>query len=212
MLKQLVEMNLRQAVQNSSSRDSVPTEDNPQENRFRAEEIGFFDPYLSTSRAEPGEITQLGDKTYYRDTRTFLDSAYSIDRTKKRGLVAQNLHTCLRGTAQQWYGSLNDEQRSQLRQSLDEWSTALRQHFAVDPGLALQKFQDQSYNLEDVWHDRHPMQYVNTVLRYGNALEMDVYYCLLQAHNKIHPTLRQNVPCPEKATTQADYVQQCEKN
>ena len=74
-----------------------------EDNRFRPEEIGYFNPYLEVSSSAPaGDITNISDKTFYRNVHLFVDAFKDVASTKSSGLVRRNLNKCLRGGAQDW--------------------------------------------------------------------------------------------------------------
>ena len=76
---------------------------------WKAEEIGFFDPYLDASYGTE-DLVSVGKDTYYRDIHLFTAQIVNIVRIKGSALIAVNLHTCLHSTALQWYTALNSLQ------------------------------------------------------------------------------------------------------
>jgi len=71
--------------------------------RFRAEDIGFFDPHLNEAEYGPGDIVDKGGKTYFRSIHLFIDAAKDCARINSATVVRQQLSKCLRGQASVWF-------------------------------------------------------------------------------------------------------------
>lgn len=84
-----------------SSRNRSKDRHDREDNRFRAEEIEFFNPHLEIKKADFEDIAELGDKIYYRSVHLFIDALKDVDSFKSSELVRRNLNKCLREVSQE---------------------------------------------------------------------------------------------------------------
>ena len=78
---------------------SAPPPIYPPTERFRAEDIGFFDPYLNNKFGEEA-IVQMNNSIYYKNVHFFVGQTENIVFSKDDILIKLNLHQCLRSVAQ----------------------------------------------------------------------------------------------------------------
>ena len=104
------------------------------DNKWKAEELGFFDPYL-TSSLGLGDVVTVGKELYYRSVILFIDRIADLVTVKPAALVRANINICLRKAALSWYIlELNDAKRSDLRNNTDDvilWIKNLKRRFKV---------------------------------------------------------------------------------
>ena len=103
----------------------LPTE------RFRAEDIGFFDLYLDSKFGE-GAIVQVNNSIYYRNVHFFVGQAENIVLSKNDVLIKLNLHQCLRGVTQKWYAAelFNSQKQLLLNgNQINNWAVYLKTPF-----------------------------------------------------------------------------------
>lgn len=148
--------------------------------RWKAEDIGFFDPYLDASYGA-GDLVSVGKDTYYRDVHLFAAQVANIARTKGSTLVAANLHTCLRGTALQWYAALDSLQQISLTVSFDAWISSLTERFKITEFQAMQSLLAKSYTIDDVKAGQNPMEYIQSLVRDGKSVGLPTQQQLLLA-------------------------------
>ena len=68
------------------------------DNKWKAEEFGFFDPYLTNSLGL-GDIMIINKKLYYRLVILFIDRIADLVTIKPVVLIRANINICLRKTA-----------------------------------------------------------------------------------------------------------------
>ena len=90
------------------------------DNKWKAEEFGFFDPYL-TSSLGLGDVVTMGKKLYYRLIILFIDKIVNLITIKPVILVKANINIYLRKITLLWYMSeLNNAKRSGLRNNIND--------------------------------------------------------------------------------------------
>jgi hypothetical protein len=113
---------------------------------WRADEVGYFFPDLHRDYGT-AEIVTIGRDSYYRNVQTFLQRLDDVSRLRGAEVVRNNISTCLRGAALQWYMSeLTDEEKQSLRATstrhpddpLYRWRGHLRRRWDP-PRLSLSK-------------------------------------------------------------------------
>ena len=104
------------------------------DNKWKAEELGFFDLYL-TSSLGLGDVMIVSKELYYRLIILFIDRIADLATVKPAVLVRANINICLRGAALLWYMSeLNDAKRSGLRNDtngINLWIKSFKRRFKV---------------------------------------------------------------------------------
>ena len=68
------------------------------DNKWKAEELGFFDLYL-TSSLNLGDIMIIGKELYYRSVILFIDRIADLATIKPVILIKANINICLRRAA-----------------------------------------------------------------------------------------------------------------
>ncbi|SLM38067.1 hypothetical protein LPUS_08164 [Lasallia pustulata] len=182
-----------------------PTSTAAVEPRWKAEDIGFFDPYLDASYGA-GDLVSVGKDTYYRDVHLFAAQVANIARTKGSTLVAANLHTCLHGTALQWYAALDSLQQIGLTVSFDAWISSLTEHFKITEFQAMQSLLAKSYTIDDVKAGRNPMEYIQSLVRDGKSAGLPTQQQLLLAWGQLDPALMRDIPRPTLRTTVTEFI------
>ena len=89
------------------SKDNYPEEPSDRDFRiprqptilFKPEEVGFFDPYLNVNDYGLGDVTDKGNKVYFRLVHLFIDAARDYAIVNRAGIMRYNLLKCLRGSA-----------------------------------------------------------------------------------------------------------------
>lgn len=134
---------------------------------------------------------ERGSKTFYRDVYSFTDRIRDVALFKGELVVKVNIHSCLRGSALEWYTiELTQEEKKRLRDSSMEegWSSALTARFKPQTAEALNELQD---------------------LRNARSANVgDVYNQITMAWNKLEGGLRVHIPEPTPHTTVAESLDQ----
>ena len=90
------------------------------DNKWKAEELGFFDLYL-TSSLGLRDVIIIGKELYYRLIILFIDKIADLVTIKPVVLVRININTCLRKAALLWYIlELNNAKRLSLRNNIND--------------------------------------------------------------------------------------------
>ena len=61
--------------------------------------MGFFDPYLDVNDYGLGDVTNKGNKVYFRSVHLFIDAVRDYAIVNGAGVMRYNLLKCLRGSA-----------------------------------------------------------------------------------------------------------------
>jgi len=77
--------------------DDTDTEVKPRS--WKVEDIGLFDPSLSSAEHGDDDIVKVGKDTFFRDVSLFLESANEAVLINSAKTVRRHLHVCLRGDA-----------------------------------------------------------------------------------------------------------------
>ena len=81
-----------------------PPLQNQIDNRWRIEDFGYFQPDLPVDERSPaGDMYTVGKDTYYRDVEAFCERIKDAIPSRDAVRVRDNLHLCLRGSAQRWW-------------------------------------------------------------------------------------------------------------
>ena len=91
-------------------------------------------------------IEHVGKDTYFRDVHLFIERVEDISAIKGDQLIIENLFTCLRGVALQWYtAELSDEAKLLVRYGpgVDHWTTQLHKRFKEAPNVAMAAIHNQ---------------------------------------------------------------------
>ena len=76
-----------------------------------------------------------------------------------------NLLTCLKDIAQQWYSDeLSEQDKITLRVDINQWYTALAEHFCENLMIAIRKFNKIWYSWQNVHNSVSSNNYIVQVL------------------------------------------------
>ena len=133
------------------------------DNKWKAEELGFFDLYLTNSLGL-GDVVIIGKELYYRLAILFIDRIADLVTIKLVILVRANINTYLRKAALLWYIlELNDAKRSSLRNNIDGvnlWIKSLKRRFKILITVALQQLTTTKYIINNIRNRNEPAEYV----------------------------------------------------
>ena len=182
------------------------------DNKFRHEDIGYFDPHLFESHGK-GDFVFVGQHVYYRDVHLFIASAKAIAATKGSQIVRTHLHACLRGTAQAWYvAELSDWQRANLQSGdgITFWQEELTNRFKMRDHEALDLLQSNHYTIEDVKRKRPIASYVQSIARHERDAGFSTANQISWAWNHLASGLQRDIPKSTRDTTILSFIQQLE--
>jgi hypothetical protein len=178
--------------------------------KWRPGDIGYFQPDLDESYGS-GDCATVGQATYWRNVYLFTENVHANAIGERAPIVRMNLHTCLRGIAQNWYtGELGPLERDGLRfnpNGVDAWVQALQKRFKDHPAVAVQKMQAERYTANDARNDRSMRSYVASILRHAQAAEFDKpIQQLVHAWNNLDPAIRPFITRPTTDTTVSQFM------
>lgn len=182
------------------------------DNKWNASEVGFFDPrYDGKSVVTGSPIEHTGKDTYFRDVHVFVERIKDMVVIKGDKMMRDNLYTCLRGAALEWYTAiLTDEQKRlvKLGDGVDEWVHALTKKWKESPTAAVAIVSKERYTMDDARRKREPFEYVQIIVRAAKSAEMSTYTQIYFIYNGMEPEFRRDLTKPTMDTTMDAFVQQ----
>jgi len=177
---------------------------------WQADEVGFFFPDLHSSYGS-SEIVTIGKDSFYRNASVFLDRLDDIARLKGDDLVRNNISTCFRGAALQWYTTeLSDIEKASFRSpsgsnpqdAIYRWRLALKRRWDPPPSVALQNFMNTRFTMTMVQSGVSVVQYFSTKLRLAKEAGFDnVHQQLLAVWNGLDISIREHIDEPDEDTS-----------
>jgi hypothetical protein len=178
---------------------------------WRADEVGFFFPDLHPSYGS-SDIVTIEKDSFYRNASVFLDRLDDIVKLKGGDIVRNNVPTCLRSAALQWYtAELAEDETNILRNPLTtnnpldpihRWKVAIRRRWDPPASVALQNFMSTKYTLPMALSGNSMIQYFSTKIRLAKEAGFDnVYQQLLAVWNGLDIDIREHIPEPDEDTT-----------
>ena len=183
--------------------------------RWNAGDVGFYDPLhegKSVSSASPIEHT--GKDTFFRDVDLFIERAKEVATVKGGEMVRNNLWTCLRGTALEWWTAEVSDNEKRLSKygdgnDLGEWSSLLVSRFKQPSHVAIDAVLRERYTMHDAGNRREPREYAQKILRsakdaglIGVKNQLDIIY------NGMDPELRRDLKKPRERTKLNDFLEE----
>jgi len=173
--------------------------------------VGFFFPDLHASYGS-ADIVTIGKDSFYRNASVFLDRLDDIVKLRGGEVVRNNIPTCLRGTALQWYTTeLSENEKAFFRGAstttnpqdpIHRWKVAIRRRWNPPASVALQNFMATRYTLSMATSGISMIQYFSTKIRLAKEAGFsDVYQQLLAVWNGLDIEVREHIPEPDEDTT-----------
>lgn len=183
-------------------------------NRWNAAEIGFFDPhYDGKTAATASAVEHTGKDTYFRDVHVFIERCRDMAAIKTPEMVRNNLYTCLRGVALEWYTStLSREQKFYVKHGndIDHWTEALIMKWKESPSTALATITRERYTMDDARRHREPIEYAQIITRAARSAGMSVYNQIYLMYNGLDLEFRRDLDLPTEATDMNSFMNQME--
>jgi hypothetical protein len=177
---------------------------------WKADEVGYFFPDLHRDYGT-AEIVTIGRDSYYCNVQTFLQRLDDVTRLRGADVVRNNISTCLRGAALQWYMSeLTDEEKQSLRAAstrhtddpLYRWRGHLRRRWDPPPAVAQQNFMNSKFTMQMARSGISVLDYYSTKIRLAKEAGFTrTYQQLLAVWNGLDVEIRELVEEPEEFTT-----------
>jgi len=176
--------------------------------KWNAGDLGFFDPMYNGKSASTGSSLEHASKeTYFRDIHLFIERAKDL-ATIKGAMVRENLWTCLRGTALEWYtAELSDTEKRLSKYGatdadITEWTQLLAGRFKEPSNVAIDAVLRERYSMRDTSSRREPREYAQKILRSAKDAGMSLLQNQLDIiYNGIDLELRRDVKRPDNNTT-----------
>lgn len=176
--------------------------------RWNPGDLGFFDPnYDSKSTSMGSPIEHAGKETYFRDIHLFVERAKDL-AVIKGSMVRENLWTCLRGTALEWWtAELSDAEKRLTKygnpdSDISEWSRLLTARFKEPSHVAIDAVLRERYSLRDASSRREPREFAQKILRSAKDAGMTLVKNQLDIiYNGIDLELRRDIKRPDENVT-----------
>jgi hypothetical protein len=192
-----------------------------QHGHWRADEVGFFFPDLHPSYGT-SDIVTIGKDSFYRNASVFLSRLDDVVKLKGGDLVRNNIPTCLRGAALQWYTTeVSEEEKTIFRNPsttmnpqdpIHRWKVAIRRRWDPPASVALQNFMSTRYTLPMAMSGTSMIQYFSTKIRLAREAGFDnVYQQLLAVWNGLDIDIREHIPEPDEDTTMEKFRKSLEE-
>jgi len=121
-----------------------------------ADEVGIFFLDLHHSY-NTSDIVTIGKDSFYRNSSVFLDRLDDMVKLHGGDVVRNNIPTCLRGAALQWYTTeVSDKEKVFFRSPstttnpqdpIHRWKVAIRRQWNPPASVALHNFMSTRYTL-----------------------------------------------------------------
>ena len=182
-------------------------------NKWNAGDVGFYDPnYEGKSVGTASPIEHTGKETYFRDVHLFIERARELTAVKGGEMVRNNLWTCLRGTALEWWTAEVSDAEKRLSKygngdNLDEWCTLLVSRFKQPSHVAIDAVLRERYTMHDASTRREPREYAQKILRSAKDAGMtNIKNQLDIVFNGIDLELRRDIKPPEEGCAINPYL------
>ena len=182
-------------------------------NKWNAGDVGFYDPnYEGKSVGSASPIEHTGKETYFRDVHLFIERAKELAAVKGGEMVRNNLWTCLRGTALEWWTAEVSDAEKRLSKygngdNIDEWNNLLVARFKQPSHVAIDAVLRERYTMHDASIRREPREYAQKILRSAKDAGMtSVKNQLDIVFNGIDLELRRDIKPPEEGCAINPYL------
>ncbi len=166
--------------------------------RFRPQDIGYFDP----NSDGPAFEVKDGKNIYHRVVGFVNRIRVCVANSRDNGrLLAENLDTCLLGTAHAWYNrELSQTTHAGLRTNPQLWYVNLESRFRESPAKSQARCDSLRYTTKDASIQKDPEEYFQDVIENGSnagvfGYDNDYAQCIF-AWRRLAPELRISVPEP----------------
>jgi hypothetical protein len=148
----------------------------PRSDRWITFDIEFFDfMYDNKSMFTEEFIEHVEKNTYFRNVHLFLKRVKDVAKVKNVAQVRENLFTCLRELALQWYTfELSENIKNLLRyeQDIKYWEKKLIKRFKESVSVAMTSLIKKKYIMKNARRRRESREYVEVILRVVKSAEL----------------------------------------
>lgn len=178
--------------------------------KWNPADIGFFDPhYNGKTTATAPAMEHSGKDTYFRDIHLFLERCSDIATVKGEQLVRDNLFTCLRGLALQWYTSeMTSDAKTLVKYApgIEHWSAKLLGRFKEKPNVALATLMKEKYTFEDARKQREPREYASIILRAAKSTNLATSDQVSMIWNGLDAEFQRDIRRPSETTVLDEFL------
>ena len=144
--------------------------------KWNASEVEFFDSLYDEKSINIDQIMKHAKKnTYFRNVHFFIERVKNIAIIQSEQHVRDNLFTCLRESALQWYTSKISSKTKQLiryEKKIDHWTTQLLKRFKKITDVSMNIILKERYTMNDAKRRRESRKYAAKILRTAKSAEL----------------------------------------
>lgn len=181
--------------------------------RWNPSEVGFFDPMFDDKSSVTGApMEHAGKDTYFRDVHLFIERLNDIAVVRGEKLVRENLFTCLRGLALQWYTSeLTSDAKLVVKygDGIINWEIKLLERFKERPNVSMAVLMRERYTVDDARKHREPREYASTIIQAAKCAELaNPFNQILLIYNGLHVEFQRDLHKPTNETNLNAFLQE----
>ena len=202
------------SVESQDSEDSQDSSDDEnQDSRWNVVDVEFFDLFYDEKFATIEDlIVHFEKNTYFRNVHVFIDRVKDMTLMKRFDVIRNNLFTCLRETALNWYhAKLSDEDKRILKYEteVEKWITALLKRFKENSSTTMIVIIKERYFLKNARRHRESREYAQIILRaVKSAMMIFVYNQLFLVYNELDVKFQQHLIFSTFETTIDSFLDQ----
>ena len=144
--------------------------------KWNASEVEFFDSLYDEKSINIDQIMKHAKKnTYFRNVHFFIERVKNIAIIQSEQHVRNNLFTCFRESALQWYTSKIFSKTKQLiryKERIDHWTTQLLKRFKKITNVSMNIILRERYTMNDVKRRRESRKYAAKIFRTAKLIEL----------------------------------------
>ena len=145
--------------------------------KWNASEVEFFDSLYDEKSINIEQVMKHAEKnTYFRNVHFFIERVKNIAIIQDEQHVRDNLFTCLRDFALQWYISKISIEAKQLMKyddAIDHWTTQLLNRFKESTHVFMNTILKERYIMKDAKRRRKSREYATKILRAVKSTELE---------------------------------------
>lgn len=188
--------------------NTIPISAGEESSHWNSRDVGYFVP---NDNAKEHQYCKQGI-TYFTNVYAFVNHLRGLAVSKPQSLIRNNLHSCLREKALDWYAlELTVFEKSDLHTLPLEtgWFKSLLGRFKPLQNVSLHRFRKGRYTVEDAEARRDPVRWAHNMLRHAQAAGYNgPYVQLRQIWYGIDLELQWPVKCPTKSTSVSGFMKE----
>lgn len=153
-----------------------------------------------------------GGILYFSNVLAFIQHLRGVAVHKPEYIIRNNIQTCFRGKALDWYDRelTNDESDSLTCLPLEKgWYRLLIERFRPHSDVAHDKYREGEYTVDDAWAGHDPVEWAHTMMRDAEASGItQTALQLRHIWSGLDRKLMWPVRCPEHDTSVSDFMKE----